>query len=75
MLHNEILCDVHISCKLVTHLNSFGFEAVHVNQILNKYETTDADISKYTDQHNCVVLLKMQILKIPFYCIRPLKVN
>jgi predicted nuclease of predicted toxin-antitoxin system len=32
----KFLCDVHISYKVVKHLNSMGFKAVHVNEILDK---------------------------------------
>jgi predicted nuclease of predicted toxin-antitoxin system len=54
----KFLCDVHISLKLVKHLQFFGFEAVHINQILEKSETKDSDICKYADQNNYVVITK-----------------
>jgi hypothetical protein len=37
----RFLCDVHISFKLTNHLIYLGFEAVHVNQILDKSESKD----------------------------------
>jgi predicted nuclease of predicted toxin-antitoxin system len=42
----KFLCDVHISYKIVAHLKSLGFESIHVNEILNKSETKDSEISK-----------------------------
>jgi len=54
----KFLCDVHISLKLVTLLKSFGFEAIHVTQILDKSETKDSDICRYADQHDYVVITK-----------------
>ncbi len=54
----KFLCDVHISLKLIRHLKSFGFEAVHVNHILDKSETKDSDICKYADQNDYVVITK-----------------
>jgi len=54
----RFLCDVHISYKIANHLKSFGFEAVHVNEILNKSETKDSEICKYADIHNFILITK-----------------
>ena len=54
----RFLCDVHISYKLANHLTELGFESVHVNDILNKSETKDADICKYADQNDLIVVTK-----------------
>ncbi|MBN2519474.1 MAG: DUF5615 family PIN-like protein [Bacteroidales bacterium] len=54
----KFLCDVHISYKIVTHLKSLGFEAIHVNEILNKSETEDSDICNYTDQNDLILVTK-----------------
>ncbi len=35
------LCDVHISHKIVAHLKSLGFEAIHVNNILDRSESKE----------------------------------
>jgi predicted nuclease of predicted toxin-antitoxin system len=40
----KFLCDVHISYKLVNRLILLGFECIHVNNILNKWNTTDNEI-------------------------------
>jgi predicted nuclease of predicted toxin-antitoxin system len=54
----KFLCDVHIAFKLVTYFKSLGFEAVHVNEILDKSETKDSDICKYADQGDFIVVTK-----------------
>lgn len=54
----QFLCDVHISYKLVAYLESMGFKAIHVNQILDKSETKDSDICKYADENNLIVVTK-----------------
>ncbi len=54
----KFLCDVHISYKLVSYLKSLGFEAIHVNEILDKWKTKDSDICKFADQKNLVVITK-----------------
>jgi predicted nuclease of predicted toxin-antitoxin system len=54
----KFLCDVHISYKIVRHLINLGFEAIHINDILNKSETKDSDICVYADQNDYVVITK-----------------
>lgn len=54
----KFLCDVHISYKLSAHLISLGFESHHVNEILNKSETKDAEICKYADRNDLIVITK-----------------
>ena len=54
----KFLCDVHISYKLAAHLNSLGFETIHVNDILDKSETRDSDICKFADQNNLILITK-----------------
>lgn len=54
----KFLCDVHISYGLVAHLKSIGLEAVHVNKILDGYNTSDKDICNYADQNDFVVVTK-----------------
>ncbi len=43
----KILCDVHISLKVVKFFQSQGIETEHVNQILDKWFTKDNDICTY----------------------------
>lgn len=54
----RFLCDVHISYKLKKHLNVLGFEAIHVNQILDHSETKDSDLCRYADQNDYVIITK-----------------
>jgi predicted nuclease of predicted toxin-antitoxin system len=54
----KFLCDVHISRKIVNHLKMKGHHAMHVNDILNKSETTDRDICLYADKNNLIVITK-----------------
>ena len=54
----KFLCDVHISYKIVKHLINLGFDAIHVNDILNKSETKDSAICEYQDINDYVVITK-----------------
>lgn len=54
----KFLCDVHISFKLVKHIETLGFEAIHVNNILDSSETKDSDISSYADKKNLIIITK-----------------
>ncbi len=54
----RFLCDVHITYKLVHHLKNQGFEAVHINQILEQSETKDSDICRYADDNEFIVITK-----------------
>ncbi len=37
----KLLCDVHISHKVIKHLITLGFKTIHINDILYKSETKD----------------------------------
>jgi predicted nuclease of predicted toxin-antitoxin system len=54
----KFLCDVHISYQLVDFINSKGFEALHINTILNKWFTKDKDICRFADKNDYVVITK-----------------
>ena len=54
----KILCDVHISFRVVAFFNSVGIEAVHVNYILNGSRTKDAEIAAFADENDFVVFTK-----------------
>jgi predicted nuclease of predicted toxin-antitoxin system len=54
----KFLCDVHISFKLVKLLQSFGYEAIHVNDLPEKWHTPDEEICRYADEHDLVVISK-----------------
>ena len=50
----KFLCDVHISYKLSKAISDLEHETIHVNNILDKWFTKDADI------------LNLQIIMIVF---------
>jgi predicted nuclease of predicted toxin-antitoxin system len=54
----KILCDVHISYKIVRFLKEKGIEAVHVNELPDKWHTKDAVISNYADSEGFTVITK-----------------
>lgn len=63
----KFLCDVHISHKIVAHLKSLGFESIHVNEILDKSETKDSDICKYSDQNDLILVTKDSDFRDSFF--------
>jgi predicted nuclease of predicted toxin-antitoxin system len=54
----KVLCDVHISYKLVRFFKEKGIEAVHVNELPDKWFTKDAVISHYADTEGYTVISK-----------------
>lgn len=54
----QVLCDVHISYKIVRFFEQNGIKAIHVNTILQSWHTPDKDICSYADQHDLVVVTK-----------------
>lgn len=63
----KFLCDVHISYKVTNHLQSLGFESVHVNKILDKWLTTDEMICNYADKNDFIVITKDSDFRNSFY--------
>lgn len=54
----KVLCDVHIAFKVAKFFESQGYEAIHINKILDSYYTKDSEISDYANQHGFTVLTK-----------------
>lgn len=54
----KLLCDVHISYKLVNAILNLGFECIHVNTILDKWYSKDSDIAKFADDNNFIIITK-----------------
>jgi len=54
----QVLCDVHISYKIVRFFEKNGIHAIHVNSILQGSETADFEISLYADNNDFVVVSK-----------------
>ncbi|MEM8894237.1 MAG: DUF5615 family PIN-like protein [Bacteroidota bacterium] len=62
----KFLCDVHIPIKLSKHIGLLGLYSEHVNNILDKWNTTDDDITTYADQHDLIVVTKDQDFRNSF---------
>ena len=43
---------------MVRYLESLGYEAIHINEILEKSNTKDSDICSYADKNYMIVLTK-----------------
>lgn len=55
----DFLVDVHLSISLSKFLNQQSeCTSVHVNQILQKWHTSDSEICRYADAKNLVVITK-----------------
>ena len=55
----NFLIDVHLSISLSKFLSKqHGCKAIHVNQILEKWYTSDSSICKYADENDFVVITK-----------------
>ena len=53
----KLLCDVHISYKIVRFLAEHADEVIH-NSILDKWYTADQVICAYADRHDFIVVSK-----------------
>ena len=55
----DFLIDVHLPISLSKFLGQQeGCNSVHINQILQKWFTSDAEICKYADENSLVVITK-----------------
>lgn len=54
----KFLCDVHISKKIVLHIQKAGFESLHVNDILDSWFTKDEAIASFADTEDWIVVTK-----------------
>jgi predicted nuclease of predicted toxin-antitoxin system len=63
----KFLCDVHISYKLSKAISDLEYETIHVNNILDKWFTKDADISKFADNYDCILITKDADFRNSFY--------
>lgn len=55
----DFLVDVHLPVSLSKFLNKPPHStSIHINQVLQKWHTTDDAICKYADEHNLVVVTK-----------------
>jgi predicted nuclease of predicted toxin-antitoxin system len=56
----KFLCDVHISIKISKRIEYLGHDCIHVNHILNKWNSTDSQITEYVDTNDCILISKDQ---------------
>lgn len=54
----KVLCDVHIALKVVRFFESKGYEAKHINDILDGCYTKDSAISRYANENGFTVMTK-----------------
>ena len=54
----KVLCDVHISYKIVRFFKEKGIEALHVNELPDKWFTKDSFISRLADDEGFTVITK-----------------
>jgi predicted nuclease of predicted toxin-antitoxin system len=54
----KVLCDVHISHKIIRFFKKKGIEAVHVNELPDKWFTKDSIISRLADAEGFTVIIK-----------------
>lgn len=70
----KVLCDVHISFKIVRFFQRQGIEALHVNDVLEGDTTKDKDICLYADENDLVVMTKDADFQNSFFLLKtPLK--
>jgi predicted nuclease of predicted toxin-antitoxin system len=55
---HEILCDVHNPYKLVSLLQTKGYDAIHVNNLPEKWYTPDSAIYDFANKNGYVVITK-----------------
>ena len=48
----KAICDVHISYKLKKFLESKNWQVFHTNELYNKWNSTDNEISTFADENN-----------------------
>ncbi len=63
----RFLCDVHITYKLVNQLIFLGFETIHINHILDKWNTSDKDIARYADSNDLIIITKDKDFRNSFF--------
>ena len=63
----KFLCDVHIPIKLSKFIDENGFTSIHVNNILERWNTKDEDIMKYADENDLILISKDSDFKSSFF--------
>jgi predicted nuclease of predicted toxin-antitoxin system len=64
----DFLVDVHLPISLSKFLNNQpGCSSIHVNQILQKWHTADAEICRHADRNGQVVITKDEDFKNSYF--------
>jgi len=56
----KFLCDVHISIRISKRIEELDHQCQHVNNILDKWDTKDSDITYYADSNDLILITKDQ---------------
>ncbi|PZX48669.1 DUF5615 family PIN-like protein [Algoriphagus chordae] len=62
----RLICDVHISYKVVSFFKGQGHECIHVNFILAGSFTKDSEIANFVDSGDYILISKDSDFKISF---------
>lgn len=54
----QVVCDVHISYKIVRLFEEHEIRALHINKILHGSGTADKEIASFADENDFVVVTK-----------------
>ena len=57
----SVLCDAHMSYRLVDYLRERGIDATHVNRILDGAASKDAAVAEFADASQMVLITKDNI--------------
>lgn len=60
------MCDVHISIRIAKSIEELDYKCEHVNRILEKWNTSDADIIKHVDEEGLILITKDQDFRDSF---------
>ena len=63
----KFLCDVHVSLKLVKQLKLLGYDAIHINEILDSWNTPDNKICEFADQNDFILITKDSDFRNSFF--------
>ncbi|MCE6991655.1 DUF5615 family PIN-like protein [Dyadobacter sp. CY323] len=63
----EFLCDVHISIKLAKFLQGQGHIAIHVNNLPEKWHTSDTEICRFADLRQLILITKDEDFRNTFF--------
>lgn len=63
----KFLCDVHIARKVAKWLEEKQCTGIHLNDILDKWFTSDTKISKYVDENDFILVTKDNDFRNSFF--------